>query len=125
MSRVRNKDTRAEVLVRSMVHRLGYRFRKNRTDLPGRPDIVLPRHKKVIFVHGCFWHSHPGCPRGRRPTGNESFWREKLDTNVARDLRNIETLHSLGWRTLVVWQCQLRNPEQIVRTLSEFLNEHQ
>lgn len=124
MSRVRNKDTRAEVLVRSIVHRLGYRFRKNRTDLPGRPDIVLPRHRKIIFVHGCFWHSHPGCPRGRRPTGNKSFWRKKLDSNVERDQKNIEILHSMGWQTLVVWQCQLRRFEDLVRTLSEFLKEN-
>jgi DNA mismatch endonuclease (patch repair protein) len=123
MSRVRNKDTRAEILVRSIVHRLGYRFRKNRTDLPGRPDIVLPRHRKIIFVHGCFWHSHPDCPRARRPTGNASFWQEKLDANVERDRKNIENLNAMGWHTLIVWQCQLRRPEQLIQTLSDFLKK--
>ncbi len=123
MARVKGQDTKPEILVRSIVHSLGYRFRLYRRDLPGNPDITLPKHRKVIFVHGCFWHGHKRCPRAARPTTNIAFWRKKLDSNIDRDRRNIRQLRKDGWRVLVVWQCQTRKPETLKRALSKFLNE--
>jgi DNA mismatch endonuclease (patch repair protein) len=123
MARVKGRDTGPELLVRAIVHRLGYRFRLYRRDLPGNPDITLPKHRKVIFVHGCFWHGHKRCTRATRPTTNIAFWRKKLDLNIARDKRNIRQLRKGGWRVLVVWQCQTRNPETLKSALSRFLNE--
>lgn len=123
MARVKGRDTTPELLVRSIVHRLGYRFRLYRRDLPGNPDITLPKHRKVIFVHGCFWHGHKRCPRAARPTTNIAFWRKKLDSNIARDRHNIGQLRKGGWRVLVVWQCQTKKLETLKRSLSKFLNE--
>ncbi len=123
MARVKGRDTGPELLVRAIVHSLGYRFRLYRRDLPGNPDITLPKHRKVIFVHGCFWHGHKRCPRSARPSTNIAFWRKKLDSNIARDRRNIGQLRKDGWRVLVVWQCQTRKPETLKRALSKFLNE--
>ena len=90
------------------MHCLGFRFRLHRRDLPGRPDIVLPKYRSVIFVHGCFWHGHENCRRSARPTSNASFWSNKLDKNIARDKRTKALLRSLGWKVLVVWECQVR-----------------
>src|SRR5688500_15685000 len=92
MSQVKSTNTKPEILVRQLLHRMGYRFRLHRKDLPGKPDIVLPRHHKVIFVHGCFWHGHEGCPRAARPTTNVDFWNTKIDRNVERDVRNRQEL---------------------------------
>lgn len=122
MSRVRNRDTAPEVAVRSIVHRLGYRFRTHRSDLPGNPDIVLTRHRTVIFVHGCFWHGHRGCKRGARPTSNTGFWNAKLDTNIKRDRRNQRKLKHMGWKVLVVWQCQLRDKQKLAARIRRFLD---
>jgi len=121
MARVKNKDTRPEMLVRSIVHGLGFRFRKNRTDLPGRPDIVLPRHRKIIFVHGCFWHGHKKCARASRPSSNEAFWARKLDSNMLRDRRNTKMLRKQGWDVLVVWQCEITDTERILNRIQAFL----
>jgi DNA mismatch endonuclease, patch repair protein len=108
MSRIKGRDTKPELIVRSFVHRLGYRFRLYRKDLPGKPDIVLPRHKKIIFVHGCFWHMH-NCKNGRvKPATRAKFWQDKRTDNKERDRRNIQTLKKLGWGVLVVWECQVR-----------------
>lgn len=108
MSRVRSKDTGAERAVRSLLHALGYRFRLHRKDLPGSPDIVLPGRKAVIFVHGCFWHGH-GCKRGSRaPKTNADYWTKKLAGNVARDEKRQAELVGLGWRVLVVWECEIK-----------------
>lgn len=123
MARIKGRDTKPELLVRSIVHCMGYRFRLHARDLPGNPDIVLQRHRKAIFVHGCFWHGHKRCPRAARPASNIAFWREKLDSNVARDRRNINRLRKDGWRVLVVWQCQTRNPELLEKKLIKFLKE--
>lgn len=123
MSHVKGKDTRPEVIVRSIVHRLGFRFRKGNTKLPGNPDIVLPRHRKVIFVHGCFWHGHPGCKRAQRPTSNVAFWRTKLDRNIERDNRNIRQLKKEGWKVLVIWQCRMKDQERLVSRIARFLHE--
>lgn len=121
MSRIHSRDTAPERYVRSVIHKMGYRFRLNRRDLPGKPDIVLPRHKKVVFVHGCFWHQHPGCPRSTLPSSNHDFWQVKLSKNIARDLIVQETLRNTGWKSLVVWQCQLKDRRQLEQTLRDFL----
>ncbi|WP_082365497.1 very short patch repair endonuclease [Bosea vaviloviae] len=123
MSLIRGKDTRPALVVRRMLHRLGYRFRLHRRDLPGKPDIVLPRHHAVIFVHGCFWHQHPdpACRLARQPKTRIDFWQAKFAANQSRDLRTISALEANGWRVLVVWQCELRDKEQLENKLREFL----
>lgn len=105
MSRVKNRNTRQELLVRSLLHRLGYRFRVHRGDLPGTPDIVLPKYRTAIFVNGCFWHGH-SCPRGRLPASNRDYWKAKINTNIARDRQNYKSLARLQWKTIVVWACE-------------------
>ena len=123
MSRVKGRDTKPEKLVRSVVHRMGYRFRLHRRDLPGTPDIVLPRYAKVIFVHGCFWHGHKRCPRSGRPGTNKKFWNKKLDENIERDERIRRKLRRMGWRVLVVWECETRKPDKLLRKLERFLHD--
>jgi DNA mismatch endonuclease, patch repair protein len=123
MGRVRGRDTKPEMLVRSLVHRMGFRFRVHRRDLPGNPDIVLPRHRKVIFIHGCFWHGHPGCLRSKRPTTNQTFWDRKLDGNLERDKRFQEQLLRMGWKVLVIWQCETKVPDSLAMRLERFLYE--
>jgi DNA mismatch endonuclease (patch repair protein) len=108
MGRIRGKNTKPEMLVRKKLHAAGFRFRLHRKDLPGRPDITLPRHKTVIFVHGCFWHGHEGCKANRIPKTNEAFWREKIDRNRQRDARNKAELIALGWTVVEVWECEVR-----------------
>jgi DNA mismatch endonuclease (patch repair protein) len=116
MSRIRSKDTKPELMVRSMLHRMGYRFTvngpKNR-QLPGKPDIVLPRYKTVIFVHGCFWHAHEKCKHFRLPKTRTEWWKAKLEGNAKRDTRNEKELKALGWQVVVVWTCELRTCEKI------------
>jgi DNA mismatch endonuclease (patch repair protein) len=121
MSRVKNRDTAPEKLVRKLLHKMGYRFRLQRKDLPGKPDIVLPKYKKVIFVHGCFWHGHAGCSRSARPTSNVDFWNQKIDKNISRDTNTQAELRKLGWQSLVVWQCQTRNLADLQQQLQDFL----
>ena len=111
MSLIRGRDTKPELALRSMLHRLGYRFTvrgpKNRK-LPGKPDIVLPKRRTVIFVHGCFWHGHEHCPAFRLPKSRRAFWKAKIDANKARDLRNENQLRALGWHVVTIWECALR-----------------
>ena len=106
MSRVRSKNTKPELLVRSVLHRMGYRFRVHRKDLPGNPDIVLPKHRTVILVHGCFWHQHPGCKRAKIPEHNADYWEPKLRRNVERDTEAQRLLREQGWRVVVLWECE-------------------
>ena len=120
MASVKTKNTAPEVKLRSILHRNGFRFRLNRKDLPGKPDIVLPKYKAVIFVHGCFWHGHD-CKRGRRPQTNKEFWNEKIDGNIKRDKVNEIKLKELGWRVLVVWQCEIKNQDDLVKRFNDFL----
>src|SRR3954465_4560043 len=118
MRAVKQSNTKPEVAVRRILHRLGFRFRLHRSALPGKPDIVLPKWRAVIFVHGCFWHQHAGCPRAARPTSNVEFWTRKLDRNIQRDRENVQQLQNDGWEVLVVWGCQAREDrlqEQINR----------
>lgn len=121
MSRVKGRDTKPEILVRSFIHHMGFRFRVHRRDLPGNPDIVLPRYRKVIFIHGCFWHGHKNCPRSKRPSTHRSFWNKKLDGNIERDERYRRELLQMGWKVLVVWECETRTPEKLLRKLENFL----
>ncbi len=122
MSRVKGRDTKPEIVVRSIIHRMGFRFRLHQRDLPGTPDIVLPRHKKVVLIHGCFWHSHKGCSRSKRPTTNVEFWNSKIEGNIERDKRSCRSLRRMGWKVLVVWQCETRNPEKLLGKLERFLD---
>ena len=110
MRGVKQKDTRPEIRVRKMLHSLGYRFRLHRKDLPGRPDIVLPRYQTVIMVHGCFWHQHEECPEGRLPTSNTNYWTQKLKRNIERDAEVNKVLHDLGWKVGIIWECETRDP---------------
>lgn len=122
MSRVRSKDTKPEIKVRSLLHRMGYRFRKNVRTLPGNPDIVLPKYKSIIFVHGCFWHQHPGCPKSHIPKSNTEFWKDKLQKNTVRDQKHILELEKLGWNVHIIWECmtkkkQIENLPSAIRNL--------
>ncbi|MDW8391873.1 MAG: DNA mismatch endonuclease Vsr [Oscillochloridaceae bacterium] len=123
MAKVRGQDTNPEKIVRSLIHRMGYRFRLHVKDLPGKPDIVLPRHRKVVFVHGCFWHQHPGCEHAARPGSNTEYWNKKLDRNVMRDREHLERLLYLGWKVLIVWECELKDLDQLVEKLRRFLSD--
>ena len=125
MSRVRHRDTIPEMVVRRLVHGLGYRYRLHGKNLPGRPDLVFSRLRKAIFVHGCFWHRHPdpSCKLARMPKSRLDFWRPKLDGNRERDLRNQSELEATGWRCLVVWECEMRHTEQLQNKLLAFLTE--
>jgi DNA mismatch endonuclease (patch repair protein) len=123
MAKVKSKNTVPEMTVRSLLHRLGYRFRLHRADLPGTPDIVLPRRRAVVFVHGCFWHQHAGCKRATLPTSNLEYWAAKLSRNTARDLRAVRQLRKLGWKVLIVWECQVnqQNLEKLAGRLIKAL----
>lgn len=117
MARIRSRDTGPELFVRSTLHRLGFRYRVNRGGLPGRPDLAFPSRRRVIFVHGCFWHGH-SCARGRSvPKSNKAFWIDKIRANVYRDAQNAASLQQLGWRVLVVWECELRDKNWLKRAL--------
>ena len=119
MAGIGRRDTRPELLVRSLLHRLGYRFRLHRQDLPGCPDIVLPRYRTAVLVHGCYWHFHRGCPAGRLPGGNRAFWEKKLNGNRRRDRRNERDLHRLGWKVVTIWECEIeRAPSDVARRLT-------
>lgn len=120
MSRVKGRDTIPERIVRSMLHASGYRFRLHRRDLPGKPDIVFPSRRKIVFVHGCFWHGH-GCRIGRLPKSNGAFWSAKIEANRARDARNLSKLKDMSWATLVVWQCELKDPLAARNRIIDFL----
>lgn len=107
MSQVKGKDTRPELKVRSWLFKNGYRYRKNDKRLPGKPDVVMPKYHVVIFVHGCFWHRHPGCKNTRTPKSNVEFWETKFSRNVENDKRHVRELEDLGWRVITIWECEL------------------
>lgn len=124
MSRVRSKNTKPELKVRSLLHRLGFRFRLDGTKFPGNPDIVLRKHKTVIFVNGCFWHRHKSCKKSSLPKSNKEFWQSKLDRNAERDILNLKAIASLGWKPLVVWECELKDMTKLAEWLkTEIANE--
>lgn len=122
MRAVPRRDTAPELAVRRLLHSLGLRFRLHRKDLPGTPDIVLPRHRTVLFVHGCYWHRHGGCRFSTDPKSNSAFWEAKFASNIERDARKTRELEALGWRVLVVWGCETRNLESLRNRLSSELN---
>lgn len=123
MSRIRGKDTVPELKVRSLIHKLGYRFRLHSKTLPGKPDLVFAGRKKIIFVHGCFWHAHSGCPKGKPPKSNLDFWLKKLEKNRERDAQVRKKLRSKGWQVLTVWQCQLKDIESLIDRIVAFLEK--
>jgi DNA mismatch endonuclease (patch repair protein) len=121
MSRIRGKNTTPEIVVRKLVHRMGGRFRLHVRKLAGTPDIVLTRRRKIILVHGCFWHHHLGCKRASLPKTRQNFWRRKIEGNTQRDTANTLKLRNAGWKVLVVWECQTRKPTILVGKVSRFL----
>jgi len=127
MAAIRCKDTSPELRVRRLLHHLGYRFRLHRRDLPGSPDIVLPKHRTVVFVHGCFWHRHPGCRYATTPKTRADFWTNKFEQNIRRDHHQQQQLREMGWSVMVIWECELRGLQslkarlvQIRATASDF-----
>lgn len=121
MARIRSKDTSPEIAVRKLLHSLGYRFRLHRKDLPGKPDLVLPRYKAAILVHGCFWHRHPGCKYAYSPKSNVEFWQKKFDANQTRDLKVQAQLVEMGWRYCVIWECETSNLDKLREKVVAFL----
>ena len=121
MSAIKSKNTKREIAVRKLLHSIGYRFRLHRKDLPGSPDIVLPKYKTVIFVHGCFWHRHENCKYASTPKTRKEFWNKKFNDNILRDKKNLEILSSLGWKIIIIWECEIRNKkinlEQIIKNV--------
>src|SRR3989337_1127452 len=124
MSRIRARNTKPERIVRSVLHRQGARFRLHRKDLPGCPDIILPRYLLVIFVHGCFWHRHNGCKYTYTPKSRVEFWKDKFERNVRRDTQAREELKNLGWSVGIVWECETRDTESIAIRIAALLSEH-
>ena len=122
MSRIKGKDTKPEKIVRSILHKNGFRFRLNRKDLPGKPDIVLPKYKSVVLVHGCFWHRHPRCKLAYNPKSRVKFWQNKFSENIERDKFVKKELRKKGWKVIVVWECEIRNIEKLKKILSKKLN---
>ncbi len=122
MQAVRGRNTEPELKVRKILHALGYRFRLHRKNLPGTPDIVLPKYRKLVLVHGCFWHGHEGCPRATRPKRNVDAWNAKIEGNKARDQSNVCALQSLGWGVLIIWECEIRELAKTADRLRSFLS---
>jgi DNA mismatch endonuclease (patch repair protein) len=121
MSRIKGRDTEPEMIVRSVLHRLGLRFRLHKRDLPGRPDITLKKYRTVVFVHGCFWHRHRKCSMAYSPKSNQKFWSDKFKANVDRDRTVVGTLRRMGWRVIVVWECQTSERDVLSRRLKSIL----
>jgi DNA mismatch endonuclease, patch repair protein len=119
MSKVRSKNTKPEIVVRKLLHHLGFRFRLHKKELPGKPDIVLPKYKTVVFVNGCFWHQHEGCKKSKLPKSNRVFWVDKLSNNIKRDKKNICALEDLGWQVIIVWECELKDLDFVEKMLVE------
>ena len=121
MSRVRSTGTKPEMLVRQLTHGMGYRFRLHHENLPGKPDLVFPRHRKVILVHGCFWHQHGGCSKATIPASNIAFWEAKLSGNMERDRESVAALRRTGWQVLVVWDCETKDLDSLAAGIRAFL----
>ena len=125
MSRIKGKDTKPELVVRSILHKMGYRFRLHRKDLPGTPDIVLPKYKTVIFLHGCFWHRHKGCKYAYTPKSRVKFWKDKFAETVKRDKQHLKQLKENGWEVFIVWECETKdmdNLKKIINKISQEIN---
>jgi len=122
MARVKAKDTLPEMIVRRAAHKLGYRFRLHRPDLPGTPDLVFPKLRKIILVHGCFWHLHEGCKKSKLPMTSREFWQRKLARNCERDKESLQLLTDAGWTVLTLWECELSNQEALLARIASFLS---
>jgi len=122
MRAVKSQDTSPEKKVRQLLHRAGYRFSLHRKDLPGKPDLVFPSRKAIVFIHGCFWHQHQGCRRAKRPTSNIIYWNKKLNRNIERDKENLTALKSQGWQVYTIWECEVSDNEKIQK-LKTFLDQ--
>ena len=122
MSAIKSKNTKPEIAVRKVLHSMGYRFRLHRKDLPGSPDIVLPKYKTVIFVHGCFWHRHENCKYATTPKTREEFWNKKFRSNIERDLEIHEKIKNLNWRSVVIWECETKNMENLREKIIDVFN---
>ena len=123
MAAVRSEDTGPEMAIRKIVHRLGYRYRLHVRSLPGRPDLVFPARRKVVFVHGCFWHRHPKCRYATSPGTHKEFWQRKFASNQARDRRATRELKRMDWAVLTVWACELKKPDRLTERLNDFLSD--
>ena len=123
MSRIKSKGIKPEVFVRQLLHSLGYRYRLHRTDLPGRPDLVFPSRRRVVFVPGCFWHYHPGCDQAHIPASNRDYWLPKLTRTRAKDTHNTSALRGEGWGVMTVWECQLKRVQVVTQRLIDFLEQ--
>ncbi len=123
MSKISGKETKPEIIVRKYLFSQGFRYRKNDKKLPGKPDIVLPKYKTVIFVHGCFWHCHKNCPKSALPTTNRAFWENKIRRNVERDKENQQKLKNLGWKIITVWQCRIKNKKLFEKTMKKVVEK--
>ena len=119
MSRIKSKDTKPEMILRKSLHELGFRYRLHSSDLPGKPDMIFPKFRICIFVHGCFWHRHEGCPRSTMPKTNTLFWQEKFHRNKNRDIENVIRLIDLGWRVEIVWECELSTHEKRLHVMDK------
>lgn len=125
MSKISGTETKPEILVRKFLFANGFRYRKNDKRYPGKPDIVLPKYKAVIFINGCFWHGHKNCDKAKLPETNYEFWKNKIENNIKRDNGNYKQLRKQGWRVIVVWQCQLNNQNNLNRTINELIKNLQ
>ena len=123
MSRIRGRDTKPELAVRSLLHGMGYRFRLKNAELPGKPDIILSRYKTVIFVHGCFWHRHKGCRYAYNPKSKVEFWQHKFESNVRRDQQVAEQVRKLGWHLLTLWECEINNTQTFKEKIKVFFSD--
>lgn len=122
MARIRSKDTRPEFAIRSLLHQMGFRFRLHRKDLPGSPDIVLPKYRAIILVNGCFWHFHKNCRDGKIPASNKNYWNKKLQQNINRDKMNLKKLRYIEWRVLIIWECEVRKKfDRVAKKITDFL----
>ena len=122
MAAIKSKNTKPEIVVRKMLYALGYRFRLHRKDLPGSPDIVLPKYKTVIFVHGCFWHRHENCKYASTPKTRKEFWNKKFTTNIERDIQIQEKIKNIDWRSVVIWECETKNIENLKDRIIDIFN---
>tara|TARA_B100000925_G_scaffold264554_1_gene223152 strand:+ start:97 stop:516 length:420 start_codon:yes stop_codon:yes gene_type:complete len=122
MSAIKSKNTKPEIIVRKLLHSKGYRFRLHKKDLPGSPDIVLPKYKTVIFVHGCFWHRHQNCKYASNPKTRREFWEKKFKENIERDKKTQKKLKNLGWKTKILWECEIKKQDKLIKKIEDFLN---
>jgi DNA mismatch endonuclease, patch repair protein len=121
MSRIKGKNSKPEIIVRSILHGLGYRFRLHRQDLPGIPDIILPKHRTIIFVHGCYWHRHKDCRFAYNPKSRQVFWQKKFDGTLQRDKKNYEVLTNMGWTVYVIWECETKNIQTLKSKIKKLM----